>query len=93
MNRITRIPEAQGILYSKGVYRQVDLYQRRDDNRAGLNCIYARFRGGFVRLTGNGGTSLPDVRWDEIETPDGEWEATTFAVTYTPGPSYAIAAE
>lgn len=77
MNFITAIDEGQAIVHSRGVYRQVPLYQR--DGK-----IYAKHGGGYVRLAQGGSTSAPNVRWAEIDTPHGEWSEKSGAVFYTP---------
>ena len=61
MKLFQAIPEKQGILRHRGVYKQVPLYRRE-------SVVFAKFGSGFVRLCANGGTSKPDVVWDEIET-------------------------
>lgn len=77
MDYFTAIPEAQAIIYTKGVYRQASLYQR-----AGR--IYAKSGSGYVRLMQGGATSAASVRWAEIDTPDGTWAEDRGYVTYTP---------
>lgn len=52
------IPEAQIVTRSKGVYKQVKLYRRGGD-------IYAGHGSGFVRLLAGGGTSAPNVSWQD----------------------------
>lgn len=52
------IPEAQIVTRSKGVYKQVKLYRRRGD-------LYAGHGSGFVRLLAGGGTSAPNVSWQD----------------------------
>lgn len=52
------IPEAQIITRSRGVYKQVKLYRRGDD-------LYAGHGSGFVRLLAGGGTSAPNVSWQD----------------------------
>jgi hypothetical protein len=42
------------ILAQKGVFKQVDLYEWRGD-------LFAKWGGGYIRLTVTGGTSIPDV--------------------------------
>jgi hypothetical protein len=60
MNRFTVIDDACAILRSKGVYRQVKLYRRGDDLSAGHGS-------GYIRLYANGGTALPDVKWEDMD--------------------------
>jgi len=55
-----QISDAQAIVRSRGVYKQVDLFQR--DNKLFVELQ----RGAFLRLLATGGTSLPHVIWDEI---------------------------
>jgi hypothetical protein len=43
----------------RGVYRQAKLY-RRDKG------LYAGASGGFIRLLTEGGTSVPDIRWEGL---------------------------
>ena len=64
MQRFTEIPDAQAITVSKGVYRQVSLFQR------GSN-VYARHGSGFVKLHQGQSTSNPNVRWVELDPGDG----------------------
>lgn len=60
MNFFTIIPDAQAILHARGVYRQVPLYARGEK-------VYARYGGGYVRLSVGGATSAPNVRWAEFD--------------------------
>ncbi|QDP60531.1 MAG: hypothetical protein Unbinned338contig1000_24 [Prokaryotic dsDNA virus sp.] len=69
--------EAQAIVHSKGVYRQVPVYIR-DSN------LYAKHGGGFIRLAAGCVTSSPNVRWSEIDTPHGEWSERGHMVIYKP---------
>ena len=55
------IDDAQAILLSGGVYKQVKVYRRGKQ-------IFAAHGGGFVRLFGYNGTSHPRVSWREIDT-------------------------
>jgi hypothetical protein len=74
----TAIPEAQGILHSGGVYRQVALFQRKGQ-------VYARYGAGFVRLSQGGSTSAPKVRWAEgLYAPEGTFKEGGAFVEYTP---------
>ena len=63
MNYFTAIPDAQAITTSKGVYRQVPVYQR--DGK-----IYARHGNGFIRLMQGGVSSHPNVRWTELDAAE-----------------------
>lgn len=53
------IDDAQVILRSRGVYKQAKLYRRGDEIFAGAN-------GGFIRMMGSHGTSVPSVSWLDI---------------------------
>lgn len=75
MNYFTQIPEGQIIILKNGIYQQVAAYER-----AGR--IYAKASGGYVRLNHGGATSAPNVRWHEIDTPNGVWREDGMAVTY-----------
>lgn len=56
------MPDSFAVLVSKrGVYRQARLYRRGDE-------VFAGHSGGFIRLCHGGGTSVPDVRWDGMES-------------------------
>jgi hypothetical protein len=75
MQFFTIIPDAQAIVHSRGVYRQVPLYQRG-------NTIYAKHGGGYIRLSRGGGTSHPNVKWADIDTPIGKWTEGAHFVEY-----------
>ena len=62
MNRFHVIEDAAVVLRSKGVYRQAKVYRRAEG-------LYAGYAGGFIRLMANGGTSRPEVSWDETDAP------------------------
>ena len=62
MDFFTAIQEAQAIIHSRGVYRQVPLF-----TRAGH--VYAKQGSGFVRLMQGGTTSSPNGRWIDIYMP------------------------
>ena len=62
MKRFHVIDDAAVVLRSKGVFRQAKVYRRGED-------LYAGFGNGFVRLLGNGGTSCPNVSWEETDAP------------------------
>lgn len=51
------IPDAQVVLRSKGVYRQVKLFSRGDN-------VYAAWGSGFIRLLKHSGTTVPAVSYD-----------------------------
>lgn len=62
--RFNVIDDAAVILRSRGVYKQAKVYQREAKGETG---VYAASGSGFIRLLKNGGTSLPNQSWDEIE--------------------------
>jgi hypothetical protein len=84
MEFFTAIPEAQGIIYSNGVYRQTALYTRGQG-------VYAKYGSGYVRLSQGGATSHPKIRWSDLDTPHGHISETGGRVAYLP--SLAMAAE
>ena len=61
MDHFHLIEDAAAILVSKGVYRQSKVYRRGNE-------LYAGYGGGFIRLYKDG-TSLPNVRLVDVETP------------------------
>lgn len=54
------VEDAQVILFSKGVYRQVKVYER--DGK-----FYAAQGSGFIRLSRGGQTTVPSIRWQETD--------------------------
>lgn len=60
MKLFTIVEDAQVILCSKGVYRQAKVYAR--DGKT-----FAAWGSGFIRLSQNGVTTLPNVRWLDID--------------------------
>ncbi len=54
----------QVVLFNRGVYRQARLYRRYDGKDHGL---YAKYGGGYVRLSGRGGTSVPHITWLDLD--------------------------
>lgn len=62
--RFSIIEEADVILVSRGVYRQVKAYKRKHGDET---LVYAKYGGGFVRLYNNHSTSCPTVNWDETD--------------------------
>lgn len=60
MDLFSIVETGKVIISERGVYRQVDLYER-------AGALFAGFKGGFVRLLGRGGTTVPHVKWDAIE--------------------------
>lgn len=61
-NLFHEIPEAQAVLRSKGVYRQVKMFRRGDG-------VYAAWGSGYIRLLGGSGTSVPAVSWSSDDYP------------------------
>ncbi|WP_299663868.1 hypothetical protein [uncultured Ruegeria sp.] len=82
MKFFTAITDAFGIIYSKGVYRQVPLYIRGER-------IYAKSGSGFIRLLQGGGTSAPNTKWYELDLGDGGYEEGRGNVVYLPSVSEA----
>lgn len=60
MHRFHELPDAAVILHAKGVYRQAKVFRRGD-------AIFAAHGTGFIRLYAQGGTSIPSVRWEDID--------------------------
>lgn len=85
MQFFTIIPEGQAIVHSRGVYRQVPVYER------GGVC-HAKHGGGFIRLSRGGGTSHPNVKWADLDTPEGQWSEGAHFVEYR-APAVRRAAE
>jgi hypothetical protein len=77
VNYFVVIPEAQAIIHSRGVYRQVPLFERGGR-------LYAKQGSGFVRLFQGGGTSCPAVKWAEIDPGEGSYAEQSGYVTYLP---------
>lgn len=67
LQRFHIIPEAEAIIRRKGVFKQVKVFERKDE--AGDRALYIGAGGGFVRLYINHATGIPDVSWDDIEIP------------------------
>lgn len=84
MDYFTAIPDGQGIVLVKGTYRQVAIYTRSGR-------VYARNGTGYVRLFAGGATSHPNVRWLELDAPDGQTVENGGYVEYRP--MLAMAAE
>ena len=62
------IEGAVAIVASKGVYRQVKVYERK-------RRVYVQYGGGFIWVWRKG-TSIPKVRVDDIQLPfEPEWDA------------------
>lgn len=62
MMRFHIIDDAAIILRSKGVFRQAKAYTRDGG-------LYAGYGSGFIRLSVDGHTSLPNVSWVETDVP------------------------
>jgi hypothetical protein len=60
MNLLKRIDEGQVIISDRGIYRQVDLYERGGQ-------LFAAHKDGFVRLLDRENTTVPSVTWKAIE--------------------------
>lgn len=61
------IPEAQAIIRTGGIYRQVKVYRRRTKNEDN-DRIYVAYGSGYVYLCRQG-TSVPKLHWEEIDLP------------------------
>ena len=70
------VDEAQIVLRSKGVFRQVKLFHR--DGK-----LYAGWGNGFVRLLASGGTSHPSVSWEVLPDMPGV-SRTALEIRYLP---------
>lgn len=75
MNYFSEIPEGQAIVCNGGVYKQVPIAVRK-----GL--IHVKHGSGYVRLHSGGGTSIPKMRWYEIDAADGDYEENGVGVKY-----------
>ncbi len=81
------IDDAHAIVRSRGVYRQVKVYQRGGK-------IYAGHGAGFIRLHAHNGTSAPNVSWIGLDLPDGKVTTEKFdGVTLVGASIAAVAAE
>ena len=54
------VENSKVVLKRKGTYMQVDTYERD-------GVLFARVGAGFVGLRPRGGTTSPDLLWDEID--------------------------
>ncbi len=63
MKLFHEVPDTQAIMLTRGAYRQVPVYYRGER-------VYVKYGSGFVRLMAHGGTSCPNVRWDDMEQHD-----------------------
>jgi len=57
------------VLKSKGIFKQVDLYQRGNE-------LFAKWGSGFIGLRPRNGTTLPNVSWEHIDGVDYSQGAT-----------------
>lgn len=54
------IPGGIAVLNNRGVFKQVDLYEREGR-------IYAQWGTGYIGLRSEQGTTIPNVRWEYVE--------------------------
>lgn len=64
MKYFSAIEEGQAIVLSNGSYRQVPIFERGGR-------VYAKYGAGLVRLNKGGSTSSKNVRWSELDAPNG----------------------
>lgn len=76
MDFFTPIPEAQAVVLSRGVYRQVPLFTRGGK-------VYAKIGTGFVRLMQGGAMSTPVGKWIETDVPEGTCTESQGYLTYS----------
>lgn len=77
MERFHEIADGAVILRAKGVFCQAKVYRR------GAN-VYAAYGGGFVRLLGHSGTSVPSISWDDLEADGVTVKPLSGTPTYNP---------
>lgn len=77
MMRFNKVDDGAAITRSRGIYRQVDIYEREGK-------LYAKHGAGLVRLYKGGGTSNKDIKWSDIDPGDGSYEETGNAVVFLP---------
>ena len=65
MNYFSIITEGQIVVRKNGSYFQRDIYVR-----GGL--IYAKHGGGYVKLLKGGATTVPTIKWDELDCGQGD---------------------
>jgi hypothetical protein len=58
VDHFTIVEDACAIIYSRGYYSQVDVYQRGEN-------YYAKVGSKYVRLMPYSQTSVPSIRWHE----------------------------
>ncbi len=80
MQFLTAIDGALALIHQRGVYRQAPLYLRGSQ-------LYAKYGAGFIRLSTGGATSAPNIRWAEIDTPDGAYVEQSHFLEYRPAPA------
>lgn len=68
MDLFSIVEAGKVIISERGIYRQVELYER-------AGTLFAAFKGGFVRLLARNLTTVPHVKWEAIEgiTFDDQW--------------------
>lgn len=77
MNFFTRVEDGHVIVRRGGVYRQADLFHRKEK-------LFARIGGGFIRLAAGGATSVTAVSWLEIDCGDASYIEKNGAIAYVP---------
>lgn len=60
MDLFSIVEAGKVIISERGLYKQVDLYERG-------GTLYAALRGGFVRLLARNQSTVPHIKWDAIE--------------------------
>lgn len=60
MDLFSLVEAGKAIISDRGVYQQVEVYERGE-------MLFAAYRKGFVRLLSRGLTTVPHVKWDAIE--------------------------
>ncbi|GLS29925.1 hypothetical protein SAMN04488498_110193 [Mesorhizobium albiziae] len=60
MDLFSIVEAGKVIISERGIYRQVELYERS-------GALFAAFKGGFVRLLARGLSTVPYVKWEAIE--------------------------
>lgn len=78
-----KVEGAAVVLRCKGVFRQVDVYQRSGE-------LFAKWGGGFIGLRRGDGTTKPEVLWDYL---DGvQWEEGSLGKLFVRGTAVKRAA-
>lgn len=60
MSRFVPIPNGSALLFSRGLFREADLFSRD-------GAVYAKWQTGFVKLGGGSLTSLPAVSYADLQ--------------------------